>query len=147
MQTEYIILYNICWIFLGDKTPVADCTVHLSETDVKDFTYAIMNEYWYQMYIDGLPVWGKVGERDESDGKFYIYSHKKFDIGRNGDQIVDVNLSTEKKELIIPGANIKFSYEVNWKASVVEFKDRFDKYLDPKFFQHRVSNYFILIFI
>lgn len=96
-----------------------------------------MNEYWYQMYIDGLPVWGKVGERDE-EGKFYIYSHKKFDIGRNGDQIVDVNLSTEKKELLIPGSKIKFSYEVNWKASVVEFKNRFDKYLDPKFFQHRV---------
>ena len=25
-----------------------------------------------------------------------------------------------------------------WKPSTVEFADRFDKYLDPSFFQHRI---------
>lgn len=113
--------------------------VDLTEDKVKAFTYAVMNEYWYQMYIDGLPIWGKVGDKDEKDGKYYIYTHKKFDIGRNGQQIVDISLTTEKKELLVAGSKIKFSYEVNWKPSVVEFKDRFDKYLDPNFFQHRVS--------
>lgn len=28
--------------------------------------------------------------------------------------------------------------QVIWKPSTVEFEDRFDKYLDPNFFQHRI---------
>ena len=29
-------------------------------------------------------------------------------------------------------------FKVIWKPSTVEFADRFDKYLDPSFFQHRI---------
>jgi transmembrane 9 superfamily member 3 len=88
------------------------------------------------MYIDNLPIWGVVGK--EEDNKHYIYTHKKFDISYNGDQIVEVNLTPEKKEQLKPGTLIPFTYEVNWKPSDVKFKDRFDKYLDPNFFQHRI---------
>ncbi|XP_073842555.1 transmembrane 9 superfamily protein member 3 [Musca autumnalis] len=123
--------------FNRDVPSTVICMVDLTDDKVKAFTYAVMNEYWYQMYIDGLPIWGKVGEKDDQ-GRYYIYTHKKFDIGRNGQQIVDISLTTEKKELLVAGSKIKFSYEVNWKPSVVEFKDRFDKYLDPNFFQHRI---------
>ncbi|XP_017071564.1 transmembrane 9 superfamily member 3 [Drosophila eugracilis] len=114
------------------------CMVTLQEESAKAFIYAVKNEYWYQMYIDGLPIWGKVGERDERDGKYYIFTHKKFDIGYNGQQIVDITLTTEGREELKPGSHINFSYEVNWKSSKVEFKNRFDKYLDPNFFQHRI---------
>lgn len=31
-----------------------------------------------------------------------------------------------------------FLLQVKWKKSDVKFEDRFDKYLDPSFFQHRV---------
>ena len=31
-----------------------------------------------------------------------------------------------------------FCLQVKWKESKVKFDDRFDKYLDPNFFQHRV---------
>lgn len=110
--------------------------VELNEEKVKAFAYAVKNEYWYQMYIDGLPIWGKVGEKDNK--QYYIYTHKKFDIGYNGKRIIDINLTNEKRELIQVGAKIKFTYEVNWKPSTVKFEDRFDKYLDPNFFQHRV---------
>jgi transmembrane 9 superfamily protein 3 len=88
------------------------------------------------MYIDGLPIWGVVGK--EEDKKFYIYTHKKFEIGYNGKQIVDVNVTPENKETLQVGAKLKFTYEVTWKPSNVKFEDRFDKYLDPNFFQHRV---------
>ena len=38
-----------------------------------------------------------------------------------------------------PELKIPFTYEVVWKPSDIKFEDRFDKYLDPNFFQHRVS--------
>lgn len=69
-----------------------------------------------------------------------IWTHKKFDIGYNGKQIVEVNLTSERKVELKLGADIGFSYEVNWKKSNIKFEDRFDKYLDPDFFQHRVIN-------
>ena len=57
---------------------------------MKTFLYAVKNHYWYQMYLDDLPIWGIVGEIDEKGEDFYIWTHKKFEIGWNGDQIVDV---------------------------------------------------------
>lgn len=111
--------------------------VELNEEKVKAFAYAVKNNYWYQMYIDGLPIWGRVGERGE-DKNYYIFTHKKFEIGYNGKQIVDVKLTTEKKEPLTNNNKIRFTYEITFSPSTVEFKNRFDKYLDPTFFQHRV---------
>uniref|UniRef100_A0A182LW17 Transmembrane 9 superfamily member n=1 Tax=Anopheles culicifacies TaxID=139723 RepID=A0A182LW17_9DIPT len=119
-----------------DISPTEICMVDLSEEKHKAFVYAVKNQYWYQMYIDDLPIWGVVGKEEEK--KYYIYTHKKFDISYNGKQIVDVTLTPERKELLRVGAKIKFTYEVNWKPSSVKFEDRFDKYLDPNFFQHRI---------
>lgn len=123
--------------FKDDISATEICMVELNEEKVRAFAYAVKNDYWYQMYIDGLPIWGKVGEKE--DKKYYIYTHKRFDIGYNNKKIVDINIQTDKKELLTPGAKIKFTYEVNWKPSNIKFEDRFDKYLDPTFFQHRVS--------
>ena len=107
------------------------------------------------MYLDDLPIWGIVGEMEEKE--FYIWTHKKFEIGYNGDQIIDVNLTSEGKTKLKLGEEIAFSYEVTWKKSSLKFEvrlmmrmrktlllflhnfqDRFDKYLDPNFFQHRI---------
>lgn len=112
--------------------------IDLDEEKVKAFSYAVKNNYWYQMYIDDLPIWGRVGERGD-DKKYYIFTHKKFEIGYNDNRIVDVKLTTENKQALVPGAKIKFTYEVSFYPSSVEFKDRFNKYLDPTFFQHRVN--------
>lgn len=113
--------------------------VNLDDEKVKAFTYAVKNNYWYQMYIDGLPVWGRVGERDKNDKKYYIYTHKKFEIGYNGNRIVDVKLTNEKREPLISDSKIRFTYDVSFHESDVKFEDRFNKYLDPTFFQHRVN--------
>lgn len=84
---------------------------------------------------------GIVGEAEDKDGtmNYYIWTHKRFDVGYNGKQIVDVNLTKEAKHKLTPDAVIPFTYEVNWKPSNTRFENRFDKYLDPNFFQHRVS--------
>lgn len=114
------------------------CEVELNEVRLRTFIYAVKNHYWYQMYIDDLPIWGIVGEMDETTEDYYIWTHKRFDLGYNGEQIVDVNLTSEARQRLELGAKVKFTYEVNWKRSSVRFEDRFDKYLDPTFFQHRI---------
>ena len=129
--------------FQQDHPKTDYCMVDLSKAQYELFTYAIKNHYWYQMYIDDLPIWGIVGEYDEKDDSYYIWTSKKFDIGYNGEHIVDVNLTSEQRVKLTPGMSLRFSYQVNWKPSTIKFEDRFDKYLDPGFFQHRV----ILIYL
>jgi len=34
------------------------CSVTLNDDSYQAFLYAIRNHYWYQMYIDDLPIWG-----------------------------------------------------------------------------------------
>ncbi|XP_060535873.1 transmembrane 9 superfamily member 3 [Cylas formicarius] len=112
------------------------CAVQLDDEKYKEFVYAVKNHYWYQMYIDDLPIWGVVG--DVKDGSYYIWTHKKFEIGYNGKQIIDVNLTSEDKVLLRPTEKLSFTYEVIWLRTDTKFEDRFDKYLDHNFFQHRI---------
>eukprot|EP00051_Salpingoeca_urceolata_P033279 m.20002 g.20002 ORF g.20002 m.20002 type:complete len:594 (-) comp6059_c0_seq1:73-1854(-) len=121
------------------------CSVKLTDDNYKALLYAIKNHYWYQLYADDLPMWALVGDfgeghtDQESDGdQPYIWTHKRFDFGVNGNQIVDVNLTTGRRSKLIPGSTLTFSYQVNWKESKVPYEKRFDKYLDPAFFQHRI---------
>lgn len=124
--------------FKEEISKVPFCQVNLDDEKLKAFIYAVRNHYWYQMYIDDLPIWGIVGEVDETNNKYYIWTHKKFDIGYNDQHIVDVNLTSETKVELKVNTNIEFTYEMNWKLSPIMYKDRFNKYLDPKFFQHRI---------
>jgi len=81
-----------------------------------------------------------VGEYDEKEQVYYLFTHKKIEIGFNNDRIVEVNLTTtsDSKVKLAPGITVSFSYEVLWKQSKIVFEDRFEKYLDPGFFQHKI---------
>jgi len=75
---------------------------------------------------------------DESGKSAYIWTHKKFEIGYNDGRIIDVNLTSEAKVRLQPNSQLKFSYEVIWRPTTTSFANRFDKYLDPGFFQHKI---------
>jgi transmembrane 9 superfamily protein 3 len=45
--------------FTGEVKKTEYCTVELTEEKYQAFVYAVKNHYWYQMYIDDLPIWGK----------------------------------------------------------------------------------------
>ncbi|XP_046853365.1 transmembrane 9 superfamily member 3-like [Xenia sp. Carnegie-2017] len=113
------------------------CEMDVNEEIFQSLKYAVDNHYWYQMYIDDLPIWGIIGEIDNAKD-YYIWTHKKFDIGYNFNQIVDVNLTSESKTKLSVGSKLSFTYEVKWKPSTVKFSNRYEKYLDPNFFQHRI---------
>jgi transmembrane 9 superfamily protein 3 len=131
--------------FGDDVAPQEFCHVTLDAPKFKAFQYAVKHHYWYQMYIDDMPMWALVGDHGDGhdDGKdagkdTYLWTHKRFDIGVNGNQIVDVNLTTGKRTKLEQGATIRFTYQINWKQSDVPFSKRYEKYLDPQFFQHRI---------
>ena len=95
------------------------CQVTLDKSKLDQMLYAVEHHYWYQMYIDDLPVWGVVGEIPKTDDDkkpdhFYIWTHKKFEIGYNGDRIVDVSMTSENKIKLTEGMEIPFTYEVIW---------------------------------
>ncbi|XP_043473138.1 transmembrane 9 superfamily member 3 [Leptopilina heterotoma] len=127
--------------YKADISKTEYCEIILSEENLKLFLYVVKNQYSYEMYIDNLPIRGVVGTyQNEKEGgpTYYMYTNKKFEIGYNGKQIVDVNLTTDGHVKLELGAHISFTYEVSWKKSTTNFEDRFDKYLDPNFFQHRI---------
>jgi len=130
------------------------CSQTLSEKDAETFKYAISQHYWYQLFLDDLPIWGMVGQivgteeelRElEKDTKHehkvmdsYIYTSKAFSIGYNGNQIIEVNLTAEEPRDVEPGAHLEFSYSVTWVPVDKPFSDRFNRYLDYTFFEHQI---------
>lgn len=55
MNKSLIVLY----FFADDVMQTTYCEVDLDKGRRDAFVYAIKNHYWYQMYIDDLPIWGE----------------------------------------------------------------------------------------
>jgi len=141
----------------------------LTQAEAEKFAYAIQHRWFYQMYLDDLPVWGMVGELlpassgkqvtlnvkakddrdrlehvsdvdDLGDLKPYVYTTRNLLIKYNGDQIVQVDLTSDPHSLVRvePGAVLTFTMHIGWEATEEEFHSRFDRYLDHEFFKHPI---------
>ena len=85
------------------------CRKVLSEDDLKKFQTAVDEEYFFELLVDGLPVWGYVGDSDKetdlilssgnlaaaADPHKYVHAHFHFSIGYNNKRIVEVNLTAD----------------------------------------------------
>ena len=49
-----------------------------------------------------------------------------------------VNLTSSEPVEVRPGASLAFSYAVFWEPTATAFDDRFERYLDFSFFEHKV---------
>ncbi len=88
-------------------------------------------------------MWGMVGEVLEGkDGSTapekHIFTHRTLTISYNGDQIIEVNLTSENPEPINVGQTLQFTYTVKWHKTDKPFDGRFDRYLEDDFFEHKV---------
>jgi transmembrane 9 superfamily protein 3 len=137
-----------------DHAPV--CSMPLDEQSAQLMAFAVSNHYWYQMFVDELPVWGMVGEivADEDVIKeieshidrphgiaesTFLYTHKNFTIGFNGDNIIEVNMTSEGAVPIEAGHTYDLTYSVHWvEMPERSFASRFDRYLDNNFFEHQI---------
>lgn len=131
--------------FKKDQIQTPICSKVLDTDQTKQFRHAVAQQYWYQLFLDDLPIWGMVGEvvsdpsekGKEGAEKYYIYTHSKFVATYNGDRVIEVNLTAENPVLIERG-QIQFTYSVNWYPTTIPFGKRFDKYLDSNFFEHQI---------
>lgn len=62
LRTSYILVDKLLMddlISTDDVMQTTYCEINLDKQIRDAFVYAIKNHYWYQMYIDDLPIWGK----------------------------------------------------------------------------------------
>jgi hypothetical protein len=118
---EVTFLDNVPWRLL--------CEQSFSRHELQTFTKAIENDYYFEMFIEDLPMWGYVGEVEGEDVllghletvRRYIYPHLHFSIGYNENQVVSVNVSTNPQRKVditeeFDGTEVAFSYSVEWVA-------------------------------
>jgi len=138
--------------------------------DVKKFREAIEDDYFFEMFIDDLPMWGYVGEvaheefllgKSIQGARVYLYPHLSYSIGFNGDQIVSVNVTTDPNRRVdvtdqTSGQEVVFSYSVDWVHQPhISYEDRMKRYEDMRSFVpatfeiHWLSiiNSFVLVFL
>ncbi|KAG0340888.1 hypothetical protein BG004_006232 [Podila humilis] len=123
-----------------EKTPICPTRL-LNSQQVKTFHYAISHDYWFQYFIDDLPVWGLVGRKDKEAGTVSLFTHQTFELGRNGDQIIYAKVNTSNPVIIgITDTQLRvdFTYSVVWKEVETKFDSRFERYLDTEFFENKV---------
>ncbi|MCD9638811.1 Transmembrane 9 super member 1 [Datura stramonium] len=117
------------------------CELELDEAKVKQFKDAIENSYWFEFFIDDLPLWGFVGELHpdrNSDNKHVLYTHKNIHIKYNKDQIIHVNISQDGPKPLEAGRTLDMTYSVKWEPTNISFARRFEVYLDYPFFEHQI---------
>lgn len=155
-------------LFLNKSNKPETCTTKpLTPQQAEQFSKAIQHRWFYQMYLDDLPVWGMVGEMLPKADKFnlkekddlerldhiselddsevgdlhpYVYTKRNLIISYNNDQVVKVDLTSDPKSLtqVKDGAELEFALHVQFETTTDEFRSRFDRYLDHDFFKHPI---------
>ena len=138
-------------IEIGFRVPVPHtplCSQTLTPAEAETLTKAVQRHYWWEWFVDDLPLNGFVGlvpaddEEDENDAlpPPSVFAHRAFSFAVNGDRIISVNVTNEAPVPIRPGAAIDLSYSVAWAETEVEFSKRFSLYLDrdAHFLEHQI---------
>jgi len=75
------------------------CKKKLNEKELDGFKRAIVDDYYFEMMLDDLPIWGYVGELEtksiDADHRahYYLFTHLDFSIAANGPNVIEVNVS------------------------------------------------------
>lgn len=161
--------------FGSTKPKTKVCSMVLSAEKAAALASMIHDNYWYQLWIDDLPLWAFVGEHSKFGvdiNRFHrilkasnhsrkedapisvaapmvplhlrgkplprVFTHRHFTLFRNGNQIIEVDMEPSSPWPIYEGAILNFTYSAVWYPTDKPFKDRSLRYLDPKFFEHKV---------
>jgi hypothetical protein len=120
------------------------CDRKMAQAEVQKLADAIQEDYFLELFLDGLPIWGFVGDAPEFDPllvdatgkerKSFVYSHVAFEIGYSGPNVVSINVShtVEDRVQLHPantdGQTVTFSYSITWKTVGISWESRMDEY-------------------
>jgi len=133
VNTPYVLEFG------RDTATTVTCNKRLGEKDMEQFRKAIAEEYYFQLFLDDLPVWGFVGKRErpsDEDGdsgeRQVLFTHLHFDVHYNGDNVIEVNVSVDPSKSVditdLLGADINFFFSAKWRPTTVPFERRLEKY-------------------
>lgn len=79
------------------------CKTSLSQSDLMKLKNAIHEYYYFEMFIEDLPMWGYVGDFSDEDfiigevpgSRTNLFTHLHFTIGHNNGQIVSAKVNTD----------------------------------------------------
>mmetsp|Transcript_7532 Transcript_7532/g.11385 ORF Transcript_7532/g.11385 Transcript_7532/m.11385 type:complete len:636 (+) Transcript_7532:64-1971(+) len=123
------------------------CKTLLSPKDITAFKEAIHNNYFFEMFVEDLPMWGYLGDTAEEDiilgevegSKTFLFPHLHFYLGTNDKKIVAAKVTTDlERKVDITDASrpieVQFSYSVEWyDEPELNWKDRMTRYSDSRF--------------
>lgn len=123
------------------------CKTTLNQADLIKLKEAIHNNYFFEMFIEDLPMWGYVGDIENEDeilgevegqSHTYLFPHLHFRLGTNKNQIVSATVTTERDRRVdITDVNkptpVQFSYSVEYFEDDLPWKMRMTRYADSRF--------------
>jgi hypothetical protein len=150
IKTQYEVNFrdNVDWRVLCQKT--------LKPEQVDLFRKAVEEEYYFEMHVNDLPIWGYIGDFEddlffhrEEKSHHFIYTHLDFDFAYNGEHIVGVNISSPHKYSVdLPyhkDIDVTFTYSVRWHKSNVQYKDRMNVYHQSHFLPEHTEIHWLSI--
>lgn len=123
------------------------CKTTLGKQDLIKLKEAIHNNYFFEMFVEDLPMWGYVGDIENEDeilgevegqSHTYLFPHMHFKLGYNRNQIVSATVTTERDRRVdITNVEkptpVQFSYSVEWVEDDIPWKMRMTRYADSRF--------------
>jgi len=113
------------------------CKKHMLAEDIAKLKEAIQNNYFFEMFVEDLPMWGYIGDVEDENvvavemldtSKTYLFTHLNFILGHNNHQIVSAKITTDvERRIEITEAkemHIQFSYSILWEKDECLWKNR-----------------------
>ena len=119
--------------FLRETNQTHLCSVQLSISDREKLKEAVREQYWVQLFVDDLLVWGRLGKDKE-----VVYTHIHLQIHYNRNHIVQVLYQPGNPVKLasadeVQQQSLHFTYSAVWLPTSSPFETRLYLYQDPGF--------------
>lgn len=120
------------------------CGKTLTKDDVKAFKEAIEHYYFFEMYVEDIPMAGFIGDVQNEDtigrdlgrafsgpqatysGTYTLFTHLNFQFGMNNGKIVSASVTTDNMKTVDitndESKDVQFSYSVTWVPENTKWK-------------------------
>ena len=114
------------------------CKVEIDSERLKAFENAVERRFYYELYVDKLPVWALVGAGTKNKDNLLIFTRQHFNISYNNDRVIDVVLTAEAPFKLELGRVVKFTYSAEWHPTTRGKAERRARYKNDEFFKTSV---------